>query len=157
MCTGYPASRYSSIHLQLCLFTSSAPLDWPISDVLKSLCGWHAGDAFPTETFYLAVVFSKYVSNMARRVNAKEALHMVLESDSDEDLDNDTYGNSDDFSDESDDESVADGINTHSMSNDDDSSGSDSHRAGAPQTQGQAQHSPPSKRYANTQMVSEVM
>ena len=79
----------------------------------------------------------------------------VLESDSGEDLDNDTYENSDDFSDESDDASVADGINTHSMSNDDDSSGSDSHRAGAPQTQGQAQHSPPRKRYANTQMVSD--
>ena len=68
---------------------------------------------------------------MARRVNAKEALRMLLESDSGENLDNDTYGNSDDFSNESDDESMADGIdfsiNTHSMSNDD-GGFSESHR-----------------------------
>ena len=37
---------------------------------------------------------------------------MVLESDSGEDLDNDTY-NSDDFSDESDDGKVADGFEYH--------------------------------------------
>ena len=77
---------------------------------------------------------------------------MVLESDSGEDLDNDTY-NSDDFSDESDDEKVADGfeypINTHWMSNDDGSSGS--HRVSVPQ--GQAQHSLCRKCYTNTQIM----
>ena len=61
------------------------------------------GSHFRPRTFYLAVVFRKHFCNMARRVNAKEALRMLLESDSGENLDNDTYGNSDDFSNESDD------------------------------------------------------
>ena len=94
---------------------------------------------------------------MAHRVNVKEALRMALESYSGDDLDNDTYGNSDDFRNESDDESVADGIdfsiNTNSMSNDDGSSRS--HRVSASQTQDQAQHYPLRKHYTNTQLKSD--
>ena len=52
---------------------------------------------------------------MARRLSAKDALQLVLASDSGEDLDDDNYGNSDDFSDESDNESLTDVSAPHSL------------------------------------------
>ncbi len=51
---------------------------------------------------------------MARSLSAKDTLQLMLASDSGEDLDNDKYENSADFSDESDDDSLTDMSSPHS-------------------------------------------
>ena len=51
---------------------------------------------------------------MARSLSAKDTLQLMLASDSGEDLDNDKYGNSADFSCESDDDSLTDMSASHS-------------------------------------------